>query len=150
KEGERVDWDKFVRNMKEHGVDPEDINYEVIIDATERPFDLEEITEMIEEGKKSGWTLFLGEQFIKFMKERFGIPFVLSDNWWTIMHSKKFLRKGEDPERRAAYASTFVEDEEDELPAFFDRYLEERLELFNEKTRTRIESDVIDGFLSEC
>ena len=41
KEGERVDWDGFVRSMKEQGVEPEEINYEVIIDATERPESLE-------------------------------------------------------------------------------------------------------------
>jgi hypothetical protein len=50
----------------------------------------------------------------------------------------------EDPDRRSVYASTFIEEEEDLIPALFERYLEERLEQFNEKTRTRIESDVID------
>lgn len=41
--------------------------------------------------------LYLNIQFLKFMKERFGIPFILSDNWWIMLYGRKLIRKGKEP-----------------------------------------------------
>jgi len=98
REGGQVDWDEFMEQMEDYGNEKDVINYEVMIEAIEKPFDRQEVVGMMENAKKKRLLLFLNIQFLKFMKERFGIPFVLSDNWWVMMYGRKLFRKGKEPE----------------------------------------------------
>jgi hypothetical protein len=97
KEGEKIDWDEFMERMEDFGNEKDVIDYEVIIEAIEKPFDRQEVLGMFENLKKRRLALFLNIQFLKFMKDRFDIPFVLSDNWWIMMFAKKLFRKRGEP-----------------------------------------------------
>jgi len=97
RKGDKPDWEDFIDRMEKYGIDRNVNNFGLIIESLEKPFNREEVAGMIDRTRKSDLVLFLNIQFLKFMNERFGVPFMLSDLWWNMIADGKLFRKGKTP-----------------------------------------------------
>ena len=90
KNGETVDPVSFKNEMEEYGFDEEIEVFHVVFNNLSLPLDEKLIKSKIENRSKD-LLLSLNIQFIKYMKEEFNLPFLLSDRLWNILHKYKLF-----------------------------------------------------------
>jgi hypothetical protein len=97
KNGETVDLVSFKNEMEEYGFDEEIEVFQVVFNNLSLPLDKKLIKSKIDNRSKD-LLLSLNIQFIKYMREEFNIPFMLSDRLWNILQKYQLFGHEESPE----------------------------------------------------
>lgn len=98
--GKTIDWKEWLNQLEDIGISREATDFTTIQKALISDFDREEIDALIRNGRQEEINLVLNIHFLKFMKDRHNVPFILSDSWWNMLGGKGlFGKKG----RREGY-----------------------------------------------
>ncbi|MCJ7449024.1 MAG: SEC-C domain-containing protein [Bacteroidales bacterium] len=97
KSGESIRPDLFKKEMEEYGFDEEMEVFQIVFNSLSLPLDEKLIKSNIENRSKD-LLLSLNIQFIKYMREEFNIPFLLSDRLWNILQKYQLFGHEESPE----------------------------------------------------
>jgi len=97
KNGETVDPVIFKSQMEEYGFNEEMEVFQIVFNNLSQPLDEKLIISNIENRSKE-LLLSLNIQFIKYMKEEFNIPFLLSDRLWNILQKYQLFGYKKSPE----------------------------------------------------
>jgi hypothetical protein len=92
KEGKQIDWKKFSIDMEEFELRLDQKIFQGTYQSLESPLNKAEIIELMESRKHEEVYLTLNIHFLKYMKDQFGMPFMLSDRWWTMLATKKLYK----------------------------------------------------------
>ncbi|MFW5886801.1 MAG: YecA family protein [Bacteroidota bacterium] len=92
KKNEKVDWKKFFEDTRKYDFHETEESINIIVDCIEKPFDRDEIINLIENKQHREINMWMNMMFSIYMKEKYGLPFMLSDQWWNILvHHEIFL-----------------------------------------------------------
>ena len=97
KNGETVDPVIFKGEMEEYGFDEEMEVFQVVFNNLSMPLDEKLIKSKIE-NRNVDLLLSLNIQFIKYMREEYNLPFILSDRLWNILQKYQLFGHEESPE----------------------------------------------------
>ncbi len=97
KRGETINPDIFRKEMAEYGFDEEMEVFQVVFRNLSEPLDEKLIKSKIEKGSKD-LLLSLNIQFIKYMKEEYEMPFLLSERLWNILQKSQLFGHEESAE----------------------------------------------------
>jgi len=97
KNGETVDPVSFKNEMEEYGIDEELEVFQVVFNNLSLPLNEKLIKSDIENTSKA-LLLSLNIQFIKYMREEYNLPFMLSDRLWNILQKYQLFGHEESPE----------------------------------------------------
>lgn len=84
--GEQFDIDSFIKTMATYEVDDIKTVFKTVFQNLKDPLDKIDIEAKIENGNDD-LLLTLNIQFLKYMKEKFGMPFMHSDRLWSLMQA---------------------------------------------------------------
>jgi hypothetical protein len=89
KEGKPVKWEQFKTEMEEYEIQLDEKIFQGTVHALESPISNKEFIKLIEKRKHEEVYLLMNIHFLKYMKDQFDIPFMLSDRWWNMLATKK-------------------------------------------------------------
>src|SRR5699024_8523129 len=84
RQGKSVDWDKFFLDMEAYEIEEGEDRIELIKYAFSNALDSNVAKEKIG-ANGNNFNLYVNIEFLKFMKERFEVPFILSVYFWNIL-----------------------------------------------------------------
>ncbi len=93
KKGIPTDWKQFMTEMVEYDIQEDGKIFQGVYQTLESPFKKDELINLIEIRKREEVNLVLNIHFLKYMKDQFDIPFMLSDRWWNMLTAKKLFKK---------------------------------------------------------
>lgn len=96
KKGISVNWKILMTEMEEFDIQEDEKIFQNICLSLETPFSKDEIINLIESRKHKEVNLILNIHFLKYMKDHFDVPFMLSDRWWNILTVKGLFGKKKD------------------------------------------------------
>jgi uncharacterized protein YecA (UPF0149 family) len=91
--GNQIDWKEFMTDMEKYDIQEDKKIFQSIHQTLEHPFSKDEFIKLIENRKLEEVNLLLNIHFLKYMKDQFDIPFMLSDRWWNMLSTKKLYKK---------------------------------------------------------
>jgi hypothetical protein len=94
--GGETDWNVFSRRMEEYDIDPKVNEFERVANWLEHPLSWEKLERLKRLDDPADLSFMLNIEFLRFMKESYDVPFMLSDLWWNILGNGKVFGKGED------------------------------------------------------
>jgi len=98
KKGLRVNWRSFFKEMNKFNIEEDDQTINQIVKALVEPMNIDHVRNGINSGEDN-IDLYLNINFIRYMKERFYLPFILSDRYWNMLSSSAiFGHENELPE----------------------------------------------------
>jgi hypothetical protein len=92
KNGKQINWKKFMADMEEYEIQLDEKIFQGTYQILESPFSKDDFMNLIENRKHEEVYLFLNIHFLKYMKDQFDIPFMLSDRWWNMISTKKLYK----------------------------------------------------------
>lgn len=95
KEGIDSKWENFLNEIKTLGFDNEKERIDCIKEALSNPMDKDAIIKNLIERKQFS-LLSLNIYFLIYMREKYSIPFILSDCWFPIILNEKLFKKVKD------------------------------------------------------
>ena len=84
--------------MEQYDIQEDEKMYQSICQTLETPFSKDEIANLIKSRKHKEAILVLNIHFLKYMKDHFDVPFMLSDRWWNMLTAKGLFGKRKDIE----------------------------------------------------
>lgn len=91
--GKRINWEEWLNQLDAIGISMEATDFNTIQKALISDFEREETDALIRNGRQEEINLVLNIHFLKFMKERHSVPFMLSDSWWNMLGGKGLFGK---------------------------------------------------------
>ncbi len=93
KNGKQINWKKFSTDMEEYDIQLDEKIFRATYQTLESPFSKDDFIPLIEDRKHEEVYLLLNIHFLKYMKDQFDIPFMLSDRWWNMLSTKKLYKR---------------------------------------------------------
>ena len=93
RKGIPANWKQFMTEMVEYDIQEDEKTFQGIYQTLKSPFSKDELIDLIEIRKHEKVNLLLNIHFLKYMKDQFDIPFMLSDRWWNMLTTKKLYKK---------------------------------------------------------
>ena len=91
--GKMIDWEEWLNQLDAIGISKEAADFTTIQKTLISNFEREEIDALIRNGRQEEINLVLNIHFLKFMKERHNVPFILSDSWWNMLGGQGLFGK---------------------------------------------------------
>jgi hypothetical protein len=98
KNGGTIDWKELMIEMGKFDIREDEEDYRMICHTLESQLSGDEIRNLIKKKKHESVNLQLNIQFLKYLKDKFNIPFMLGDLWWNMLTPKKLYKNKPDEE----------------------------------------------------
>ncbi len=83
--GKTVDWGKFTKEMEKYNIAEDPKEFQIIFRSLETSLDTGKVWDLVKRKKHREVNLELNIHFLKYFRDNFDIPFMLSDFWWNML-----------------------------------------------------------------